>query len=73
MSDILIRDVPEDVIAVIDHRASHLGLSRNEYLRRQLSQDAGRSDVPVTTADMRSFSDMFRDLGDSDVIDQAWS
>ena len=41
MSDILIRDVPEDVIAVIDHRASHLGLSRNEYLRRQLSQMPG--------------------------------
>jgi hypothetical protein len=43
MSDVLIRDVPVEVLAVIDHRASRLGLSRNEYLRRQLSQDAGRS------------------------------
>jgi hypothetical protein len=73
MSDVLIRDVPDEVLAVIDHRASRLGLSRNEYLRRQLSRDAGRSDVPVTTADMRSFSDLFRDLGDPEVMDKAWS
>jgi hypothetical protein len=70
MSDVLIRDVPEEVLAVIDHRASRLGLSRNEYLRRQLSQEARRSDVPVTTADVRTFSDLFRDLGDPDVLDQ---
>jgi len=73
MSDVLIRDVPDDVLAVIDRRASHLGLSRNEYLRRELSQSAGRSDVPVTTADMRNFSEMFRDLADPDVMEQAWS
>jgi hypothetical protein len=73
MSDVLIRDVPDDVLAVIDHRAAGLGLSRSEYLRRQLSQEAGRSEVTVTVADLERFSDMARDLEDPEVMDQAWS
>jgi hypothetical protein len=73
MSDVLIRDVPEDVLAVIDHRASDLGLSRSEYLRRQLSQQAARSETVVTAADLERFSHAARDLGDPDVMDQAWS
>jgi hypothetical protein len=31
VSDVLIRDVPEEVIEAIDARAAALGLSRNEY------------------------------------------
>lgn len=73
MSDVLIRDVPDDVLAVIDHRAGDLGLSRSEYLRRQLSQQAARSEAVVTAADLERFSDIVRDLGDPDVMDQAWS
>lgn len=37
MSGILIRDVPEDVLAVIDARAERVGFSRSEYLRRTLA------------------------------------
>jgi hypothetical protein len=73
MSDVLIRDVPEDVLAVLDHRASHLGLSRNEYLRRKLSQEAGRSETPVTAGDLQRFAHTVRDLADPEVMDQAWS
>ncbi|QNE19129.1 antitoxin [Kribbella qitaiheensis] len=73
MSDVLIRDVPDDVLAVIDHRAGHLGLSRSEYLRRQLSREAARSDGPVSTADLQRLSHTLRDLADPDVMDQAWS
>lgn len=73
MSDVLIRDVPDEVLAVIDHRAGHLGLSRNEYLRRQLSQDAGRTDTSVTPDDLRRLSFAARDLGDPDVMAEAWS
>lgn len=50
MRDVLIRDVPEEVLAVIDRRASDLGLSRNEHLRRTLSQDAGHSRVTGDSA-----------------------
>ncbi|MGW7679537.1 type II toxin-antitoxin system VapB family antitoxin [Kribbella sp. NPDC054772] len=73
MSDVLIRDVPDEVLAVIDHRAAGLGLSRSEYLRRQLSQEAGRSEVAVTVADLERFSNLARDLDDPDVMDKAWS
>ena len=73
MSDVLIRDVPDEVLAVIDRRAAGLGLSRSEYLRRQLSQEAERSEVAVTVADLKRFSELARDLNDPDVMDQAWS
>jgi len=43
MSDVLIRDVPDDVLAAVESHAAKLGLCRNEYLRRQLAQDAQRS------------------------------
>ena len=36
MTDILIRGISDEAIARIEEQASKLGLSRNEYLRRQL-------------------------------------
>ena len=50
MPDILIRDVPDDVVAAIDAKAQRAGLSRTEYLRRALSR--GRTEEsagPSTT------------------------
>ena len=73
MSDVLIRDVPDDVLAVIDQRAAGQGLSRSEYLRRQLSQDAGRSEVTVTLADLQRLSELARDVEDPEVMRQAWA
>jgi hypothetical protein len=72
MSDVLIRDVPDDVLAAVESHATKLGLSRNEYLRRQLAQDAMRSTTPVTMDDLRWFSDTFGDLADPEVMRQAW-
>ncbi len=73
MPDVLIRDVPDGVVAAIDARAAQLGMSRNEYLRRRLSQDARRSGSPVGVNDLRRFETMFGDLSDPEVMDQAWS
>jgi hypothetical protein len=72
MSDVLIRDVPDDILAAIESHAAKLGLSRNEYLRRQLAQDALRSTSPVTMNDLRWFADTFSDLTDPEVMQQAW-
>ncbi len=71
MSDLLIRDVPDDVIAAIDAAARSLGLSRTEYLRRALARER-RLMGPVTVSDLESFSEQFSDLADQAVIDQAW-
>jgi hypothetical protein len=72
MSDVLIRDVPDDVLAALELHATKLGLSRNEYLRRQLAQDAMRSTVPVTMDDLRWFAETFSDLADPEVMRRAW-
>lgn len=73
MPDLLIRDVPEEVVAAIDARAKRLGLSRTEYLRRQLMQAATSSESgSVTAGDLRSFAETFADLEDPEVMKQAW-
>ncbi len=72
MTDMLIRDVPDDVIAALEAHARRLGLSRTEYVRRRLAQDAGLSGSAVSTADLARFADKFGDLADPDVMSQAW-
>jgi hypothetical protein len=72
MTDMLIRDVPDDVITALDAHAHRLGLSRSEYVRRRLAQDAVVSDSPVSTADLARFADTFGDLANPDVMSQAW-
>ena len=73
MPDVLIRDVPAEILAAVEAHAAALGLSRNEYLRRQLAKDAARSATPVTMADLRWFSDTYADLTDPEVMRRAWS
>jgi hypothetical protein len=72
MTDLLIRDVPDDVVAAVDARASRLGLSRSEYVRRRLAQDAASAGAVVSTGDLDRFSELFGDLNDPDVMSQAW-
>lgn len=73
MSDLLIRGVPDDVLAAIDARAVRLGLSRTEYLRRRLAQDAVAGRGRVHVKDLARFSATFSDLADPAVMEQAWT
>lgn len=72
MTDLLIRDVPDDVLAAIDAKAQRLGVSRSEYLRRALARERAVTAVDVTVNDLQRFSDVFADLADEDVMGQAW-
>jgi len=72
MPDVLIRDLPDHVVAAIDANAHRLGLSRNEYLRRQLASEA-RPHATVTVEDLQRSAAAFADLKDSDVMTSAWS
>ncbi len=72
MTDLLVRDVPDDVLAAIDSKAKRLGISRAEYVRRQLTQAARTTDEAVRESDLRQFADTFADLGDPAIMDQAW-
>jgi Ribbon-helix-helix protein, copG family len=72
VADLLIRDVPEDVVVAIDADAKRLGLSRSEYLRRTLARSAAAAPGPVTVDDLLQFADAFADLADPAVMRQAW-
>jgi hypothetical protein len=72
MADVLIRDVPDDVVSAVDAHAGRLGLSRSEYLRRRLAQDAAVSGSAVSVDDLAQFADVFGDLADPDLMARAW-
>lgn len=73
MPDVLIRDLPDDVLAAIDARARRVGLSRSEYIRRTLSRERGEAGADVSVNDLAVFAETFADLAEADVMRQAWS
>jgi plasmid stability protein len=73
MTDILIRNIPDDVIAAIDARARRVGLSRTEYLRRTLERERAGSAGPATAADLVHLATLASDLDDPEVMSGAWS
>lgn len=72
MTDVLIRDIPDDVLAGVDAHAARLGISRVEYIRRRLAADAATQAASVSTKDLRRFADRFRDLASESIMDDAW-
>jgi hypothetical protein len=73
VADILIRDVPDDVLAAIDAKARRAGLSRTEYIRRTLSRESSDTAREVSVEDLFEFAQTFGDLDDTDVMRHAWS
>lgn len=71
MTDLLIRDIPDEVVAGIDTNATRLGLSRSEFLRRALAEAAHQPGT-VNITDLAWFGETFADLGDEQVMRQAW-
>jgi Ribbon-helix-helix protein, copG family len=72
LTDILIPDVPEDVVAAIDIKAQRLGLTRSDYLRRALTRERDARIAHVSTADLARFANSFAALDDPDVMSRAW-
>ncbi len=73
MTDILIRDVPDEVLAAIDAKAKRVGLSRTEYLRRTLERERLPEAAAVTVEQLRRVAALARDLDDPEVMSGAWS
>lgn len=76
MTDVLIRNVAEDDLRLLDHRAERLGVSRTEYLRTLLS-DAARAEssqirMDISVTDFAVLADL-PDAADEDFIRDAWS
>jgi hypothetical protein len=69
MTDILLRDVPDDVIAALDANAQRAGVTRAEYLRRVLAAQQG----PAVTRDhLDRFAERTADLRDPEIMAAAW-
>jgi hypothetical protein len=73
VTDILIRDVPDEVLVAIDAKAKRLGLSRTAYLRRALERERSDSSGPVTLDALARFASLAVDLDDPGVMSDAWS
>jgi plasmid stability protein len=71
VADMLIRNLPDEVLAAIDAAARRLGLSRNEFVRRRLGAVLGVDDR-VTVDDLARFAEDFADLADAAVMARAW-
>ncbi len=73
MTDILIRNVPIEVLAAIDANAKRVGLSRNEYLRRTLESERVVAASSVSVEDLKRIAILAQDLEDPAVMSSAWS
>lgn len=77
MADILVRDVPDELLAVLDAAAARAGISRVEYLRRTLAAEAERASratrPPLAPEDWAQLGDLMSDLADEEVMRGAWS
>lgn len=73
MTDILIRDVPDEVLAAIDSKAKRVGLSRTEYLRRTLERERVADAGPVSVEQLRRIAALAEDLDHPAVMCGAWS
>lgn len=73
MGDILIRGLPDDLVAAIDAKARRAGLSRAEYIRRALAREGHTSPRATGVDDLALLADRVADLADPDVMRDAWS
>lgn len=72
MTNVLIRDVPDDVLAAIETKAKRVGLSRTEYLRRVLERERVPAAV-VSVEQLARVASLAQDLEDPGVMSGAWS
>jgi hypothetical protein len=70
--DMVIRDLSVEIVYAIDEQAQPLGLSRAEFVRRELANVAQRGSSEVTTEDLQVFADRFGDLEAPEVMAGAW-
>ena len=72
MTDILVRGLPDDVVANIDQRSAELGISRAEFMRRALVNSSQRSTSSVTSEALRASIPRLSGLLDDELMSRAW-
>lgn len=69
VTDILIRDVPDEVVAALDANAQRTGQTRAEYLRRLL---ADQQRPALTREQLNRFAERTTDLCNPEAMAAAW-
>jgi hypothetical protein len=69
VTDILIRNVPDEVVEALDANAQRSGQTRAEYLRRLLAEQQRPA---LTREQLTRFAERTSDLGDPEVMSAAW-
>ena len=72
MTDLLIRDITPEILIALDAKASALGISRVEYVRRTLAQSLSASTESVTEEHLSELLELLPDLADEEIMEQAW-
>lgn len=72
MADLLIRDVPAELVLALDAKADALGLSRVEFLRRTISREVAISTDSVTEQHLFDLLQLLPDLADEEIMRGAW-
>ncbi len=72
MADLLIRNVPIEVLSALDASAEKLGLSRVEFIRRRLAQEAQNSNQSVTEEHLKNILVLLPDLAAKEIMEEAW-
>ena len=73
MTDILVRGLSPDVLTKIDDEASRRGLSRNQFLVDFLeSPYVEQNRREVTVADLERSARAVADLGNPEIMAEAW-
>ncbi len=73
MAEILIPDVPDEVLAAIDAGSRRLGLSRSEYLLRVLHRESRVGTRPVSLDDLKRLARLTQDINNPKIMSGAWS
>jgi hypothetical protein len=72
MMDLIVPDVPDEVVAALDAEAERLGVSRAEVARRRLTQVSPPERQEMIVADLAEFSEKFSGLADPELMAEAW-
>lgn len=73
MPDVLIRAIDDETLRNIDATAERLGLSRHEFLKREVVRLGHRGPRSATLADLKRATKVLEDLGDEEIMGAAWS
>ena len=72
MADLLIRDLAPELVIALDAKAKTLGISRVELVRRTITREIAVSSESVTEQHLASLAELLPDLGDVDIMRNAW-